>query len=297
MDKLYRMVHADGFCFKAFGVSFGVRTSQPSASGRIKAQLPPGSKLMETGKVESLYSFLIQGNPSRAGTRLLHLLYLNSQVLARAENESGLMDIFESDLNFRIATNSSTRFFVHAGVIAWRGQAIVIPGRSCTGKSSLVREFLRQGATYYSDEFAVFDSRGYVHPFATSLGVRDNRNQRQSKIPVEKLGCPVGTKPLRPRFVLLTHYDKSACWRPRRISRVKAALSFLQNSFCTRQRPETALRYAGEAVRSAIVLRGVRGEAAEVVSTFLSGSPLLNQDFAAHRTQGEKDGHERSGEV
>ena len=64
-----------------------------------------------------------------------------------------------------LAERARNRIFIHAGVVGWQGRAIVIPGRSFSGKSTLVAALLQAGATYYSDEFAVLDGRGYVHPF------------------------------------------------------------------------------------------------------------------------------------
>src|SRR5262249_17082640 len=37
-----------------------------------------------------------------------------------------------------VARRSGQMLFVHAGVVGWRGLAIIIPGRSLTGKSTLV---------------------------------------------------------------------------------------------------------------------------------------------------------------
>jgi len=83
-------------------------------------------------------------------------------------------------MSTHIAETAHDRFFVHAGVVGWNGRAIVIPGQSKIGKTTLVEEFLRIGATYYSDEFAVFDRRGYVHPFARPLRVRTDGLQRKT---------------------------------------------------------------------------------------------------------------------
>jgi hypothetical protein len=292
MDKLYRMVRADGFCFKLFGVTLGVRTSQLSSISRIRAQLPPGSRVTAARKVDRLYSFLIASNPSRAGTHLLHLLYVNSQRLARTGDESELMQIFASDFSFHVATTSPNRLFVHAGVVGWKGKAIVIPGRSFSGKTTLVKEFLRQGATYYSDDFAVIDSRGYVYPFIKPLGIRDDHSQKQASVAAEQLGCPVGIKPLQIEFVLLTHYNKTARWHPRSVSRGQAVLNLLQNSFSVREKPEVALAFADAAVRNATILASVRGEAEEVVRSVLFCSiRVLNQDFATRIIQPQREGY------
>ena len=74
-----------------------------------------------------------------------------------------ILDTLESDLQLHVAEQARRRLFVHAGVVGWKGRAIVIPGRSFTGKTTLVAELVRAGASYYSDEYALIDSRGKIH--------------------------------------------------------------------------------------------------------------------------------------
>ena len=76
------------------------------------------------------------------------------------------------DIDNTVAQRSRQMLFVHAGVVGWRGMAIVIAGRSHTGKSTLVAELVRRGAVYYSDEFAVLDDMGMVHPYRRPLVLR-----------------------------------------------------------------------------------------------------------------------------
>src|SRR4051795_11448280 len=73
------------------------------------------------------------------------------------------------DIDQAVARRSQ-RLLGHAGVVGWRGVAIVIPGRRATGKSTLVAELVRRGAVYYSDAFAVLDEAGRVHPYRRTLG-------------------------------------------------------------------------------------------------------------------------------
>jgi hypothetical protein len=60
MNKIYCMVHADGFSFKAFGINFGARTNQNSALDGLKSHLLPGSTLTKTETAGRRYSFVIQ---------------------------------------------------------------------------------------------------------------------------------------------------------------------------------------------------------------------------------------------
>lgn len=48
----------------------------------------------------------------------------------------------------------------------------MVPGRTLSGKSSLVLALVKAGADYYSDEYAVFDGSGRVHPYSKPLSRR-----------------------------------------------------------------------------------------------------------------------------
>lgn len=271
MEKLYRLVRAEGLCFDAFGVRVGVRVNAPGWLNRIQTHLLPAWRLQRSPVVERLYSFAVSAGEPRPGVRRFHLLYGNAEPLARTLHEGSLLEAFESDLNTYIAQASPRRFFVHAGVVGWKGRAIVLPGRTYSGKTTLVKEFLKHGATYYSDEFAVFDGRGYVYPFARPLAIREEISQRQTRVSAEELGGSTGAKPLRVGLLLFTHYRGSARWRPRAMSPGKGALGLLANALSGREQPERALTFLEKAVHGAQILNGVRGEAKDVVQTVLAG--------------------------
>ena len=68
-----------------------------------------------------------------------------------------------------------------------------LPGHSFSGKSTLVAALVRAGAVYYSDEFAVLDPDGFVHPYAKALSLDVARQ-------VEELGGVAGDEPLPARL-------------------------------------------------------------------------------------------------
>jgi len=246
-----------------------VRVNAPQFVLQIQAHLPPAWRIQQSPVVDRLYSFVFAGRGARPGVQRFHLLYGDLQNLARTGDAEDLFEAFESDLNNFIGQSARRRFFVHAGVVGWRGRAIVIPGRSYSGKTTLVKEFLRYGATYYSDEFAVLDGRGCVNPFAKPLAMREETTQKQSKVSATELGVETGVKPLPVGLLLFTHYQSSARWHPRAISPGRAALGLLANALSARGQPEQTLTFLQRAVRGARILNGVRGEAKEVVRAIL----------------------------
>ena len=161
------------------------------------------------------------------------------------------------------------RVFVHAGAVGWNGRAIVLPGKSFAGKTSLVVELVKAGATYYSDEFAVLDSKGRVHPFLKPLSLRENGNGRQHNVAVEEIGGWAGRKPLSIGLVVVSAYKPDARWRPVTLSPGEGALALLSNTVSARRAPETVLATLGRVVSAAPVITSKRGEAAAAAQAIL----------------------------
>jgi hypothetical protein len=169
-----------------------------------------------------------------------------------------------------VAERAPDHLFVHAGVVGWEGRAIVMPGRSFAGKTTLVQAWLEAGATYYSDEFAVLDRNGRVHPFARPLAIRDGSTALTRRVPVSALGAQTGTTPLPIGLVLVTSYRAGARWRPRRLTAAPTLLALMRHTVAARGNPEHSMPILKQAVSGSLALDGRRGEARPLVSTILS---------------------------
>lgn len=281
MKKIDRLGWAAGIAFTAYGVSVGVRVSDRSILERVRALLPPGWKPAGKPTVRRLYSLISGGPTSRPGVRRFNLLYSDAARLVRTHDLEVTLGQLELDLELYIADRAPRRTFVHAGVVGWNGQAIVIPGRSFSGKSSLVKALVKAGASYYSDEFAVLDERGRVHPYPISLAMRPGRDGAPSmKYRVEELGGVAGVGPLPVGLVLLTRYVSGTRFRPRPLSAGRAVLELLAHTLPARRRPGRVLDVLSRVVSQALVLRGTRGEAEETARQIL-GSDLLRREPSA----------------
>jgi hypothetical protein len=159
--------------------------------------------------------------------------------------------------------------FVHAGVVGWQRQAILIPGRSMTGKTTLVKALIEAGATYYSDEFAVLDKAGLVHPYPRPLSIRGHNGQPGRKTPVEALGRQAGVEPLPVGLVFVTEYQPEAAWRPRKLTPGQALLALMDNTVAARREPAYSMPILKQAVTGAIALKSKRGEAGAIVPALL----------------------------
>ncbi len=269
MAKIDRLGWADGMSFNSYGVRVGVRVNDSAILKDVIARLPPGSKPASFAVVDHLYSIIGSRAKPDSKVRRLSLGYWNLVRFARARQFDSVLDAFESHVQLTVAEYAPRRIFVHAGVVGWKDRAILIPGLSHSGKTTLVDQLIRAGATYYSDEYAVLDERGRVHPYPRALGMRLPDGQASKKVRAEEIGAAVGSKPLRVGLVVSTNYKDGARWRPKQISRGKGVLELMSHTVSARSQPELALAVLPAALESARILKGVRGEASEIVKTIL----------------------------
>ncbi len=269
MAKIDRLGWADGLSFNAYGVRVGVRVNDSAILADLIARLPPSSRPASFAVVDHLYSIIGSRATSGSKVRRLSLGYWNLLRFARAREFDGMLDAFESHVQLTVAEYAPRRVFVHAGVVGWKDRAILIPGLSYSGKTTLVDQLIRAGATYYSDEYAVLDERGRVHPYPRALGIRLPNSDESKKVRAEEIGGRIGSKPLRVGLVLATNYKNGARWRPRQVTRGRGVLELMSNTVSARSQPELALTVLPLALESARILKGVRGEAAEIVKSIL----------------------------
>jgi hypothetical protein len=277
MAKIDRLGWADGISFTSYGLRIGIRVNRPDVLERVHQYLPPGWKPARSRIVDQLYSLRVGGERRSANIRSFNMLYAGPIRLARTTNLEELFEPLENDLQLYVAESAPRRIFVHAGVVGWRGQAIVIPGRSFTGKTTLVAALVRAGATYYSDEYAVLDDQGRVHPYPRWLSMRHENGERDRRCPAQELGGRPGRKPLSVGLVLVTEYKPAARWRPRTLSPGRSVLALLANTVPARQRPGATLATLQQVVSHATGLGGARGDAVETAAALLHRLDSITQ--------------------
>lgn len=275
MEDVDRLDWTSGLAITAYGRRIGVRVNDAGLLGIVAKYLPCGWKHSAGHEVERLYSLFASGRQHNPRLRRPHVLFGSGEPLARSLHLADILDALEQDARFFVAGHARGRIFVHAAVVGWNGRAIVMPGRTMSGKTTLAAAFVRAGAIYYSDEYAVLDDRGFVHPYAKPLSMRSAEDgYTQTDYPVEAIGGRAGTKPLRIGTILITEYSKAAQWRPRPLSRGMGAMSLLANTFGVRARPERTINVLWKAVTNASVYKSSRGEPGKVVHSVVTSTLL-----------------------
>ena len=159
-----------------------------------------------------------------------------------------------------IAEYAQDRIFIHAGVAAWKGRGILLPGQTFAGKSTLTASMLKSGATYYSDEYAVIDNDGRIYPFPLPLHIREDGGSFVP-VPVNQ----VGKRPLTPGLILFARYRSNKRWNPEPLTPGQAVLRLTRNSISMRKNPAAVLPLLKRIALLAPAYASDRGEAGEVV--------------------------------
>jgi hypothetical protein len=246
-----------------------VRVNHPAVLDDILPRLPPGWRESQTGFADELFSVYCGGDSAHPRVRRYDILYQGAERLVRTLDRGELLAGLEGALKLCVAERARGYVFLHAGVVGWQGGAILIPGRSRSGKSRLVDALLRRGATYYSDEYAVLDGRARVHPYLAPLSLRRETGEAR-RLPPQALGAGA-RPPLSVRLVVLTRYRAGATWKPRRISPGRAVLGLLDHAIPARRRPRDVLALLSRIASLTPVLRSLRGEADAVAARLLAG--------------------------
>lgn len=268
MDPLERLDWAAGISVTSFGVKIGIRVDDPKFFASVQTCLPPGYQPSDSAVVDHLYSVRAGGDVPGTRVRRFFIVYSSGKAggctrLVRTLHEREALTMLEGNIRWDLAMSAAGWTFVHAGAVAWKGRAIVIPGASGYGKSRLVEALVRAGATYYSDEYAVFDSDGRLHPFAKPIMHREATGDERS-IPVAELGGAAGTRPVPIGLIVDTRYDADATWHPRRGSAGEGLFALLPHTFRVPAAPGQAMGTLARAVEGACVVHGPRGEADRV---------------------------------
>ncbi|MBD2663363.1 hypothetical protein B6N60_03241 [Richelia sinica FACHB-800] len=258
-----------GICLISYGVRIGIRVNVPKILERLIEYLPPGWESSPSSEVDKLYSLIVYQETNNSDSLLYYKLYFDQEELINTTDIEDVFETLDSELRLQVGIAVKDWLFVHAGVVGWRGKAIVIPGRSFSGKTTLVAALVKAGASYYSDEYAVLDANGLVHPYPRRLSIRQGEGERVKRCSVEELKGTAGTEPLPVGLIVHVQYQSGVQWCPKPMSSGHGVLALLDNTIVASLRPDFALPILASAVSGALCLEGTRGEAEDVAMALL----------------------------
>lgn len=249
--------------FRAYGVGVLLAASDARLMARVGALVPPGATPCRAASV-----------PNAAKFSLVEDKAMGYRVFAGGKPGAGSADLevalglLDSVMRLYLGAHSTEWLFMHAGCVSHRGRGILIPGGTLVGKTTLVAELVRAGAVYFSDECAILDREGFVHPYAKPLSIRDE-DLGPIERRVDSFGGVSGTSRAPVGMVVITCYRPGAAWRPRELSVGEGVLALMPYATPLSDRPEQTLRTITSAVAGARILQSERDEAGPVAEALL----------------------------
>jgi hypothetical protein len=254
-----------GFTLSSYGVRIAIETNEPRILERIPEDLLPGAQKARSRKVD--VRFFVSRNDTHAKG---FALYENCRPIACARALPQLLVALAAAAQHAVARLCRNHVFIHAGVVRWGERAILLPGQSFSGKSTLVLALVRLGATYYSDEFAVVDAKGHIHPFSRHPHVRTASGQKlRRRLRAASPEASSKLPPVTECTVAVCKYKPSGRWRPRSMTKGETLLELMGNTVVARTRPEDSLKILAKLVRKSTAFKTVRGDIGESARALL----------------------------
>jgi hypothetical protein len=255
------MVH--GFGISAFGWRVAILADCDSTRAVLDRYLfpwlPRGAA--EPGDADAVFRVL----PAEGGFQVR----AGDRAVAHSATLETLIPLLQSLLDEGMVDRFTGVVAVHAGAVAVNGSAVLLPGPSHAGKSTLVAELVRRGCVYFSDEYALIDDLGLAHPYPRAMMLRNGQVEARPVLASE-WSAAVGCGPAPVRLVLALEHAPGSAWNIRRVPQSEMLLMLLKNtphsiSESTRLAP-ALLRASG----AAACFAGTRGEAADAAGRILA---------------------------
>ncbi len=260
------------FAFRAFGLNIGIELCDPVHPDDLAGSLPPGHEPVAAGQLDRTFRLRWLDAEASPALREGFHWFDEDEFRRFASTQEQAVEYAESVIEHYVAEFSPDFTFIHAGVVTWRGRAIVLPGTSRAGKSTLVRALVNAGAAYFTDEYAVLDADGIVYPYLRHLSQREGPFGPAGRVDLAahapsveeaRKGAPVA-------LIVLTRFEDGGAWQAERLGPGAAMMSISQHVIAIRRRPEAAFPVMRRIVEGAVVFEGIRGDATDAAAHILA---------------------------
>jgi hypothetical protein len=251
-----------GFQVRAFGCSIQVATACLEAHTILKRYVLPFSPRMDSETDQP--DIVIRVVRVAEQVQLL----VDDVVVASACRAISLVPALIRVLDDAVVQRLTALRAVHAGAVVLGERALLMPGATHAGKSSLVAELLRRGATYFSDEYALIDSGGRVHPYPRPMLLRNGSPEQYPVLPRE-CNASVGNAPVPVGWILSLEYKPNGAWSVELVPQSEGLLTLLRNTPHVLAETPDMLGAFQRAVAGATCYAGRRSEAVNAADQIL----------------------------
>ena len=266
-----------GFRVSLFGVHLAVACDSDAVAATLDRYVLPWlpRAALDSGRADRVVE-VRQVSPGDAGLEIT----VDGVVAGVAASPLAAIPHVQRALDDVVVRCQSEVAVVHAGVVAHEGRAIILPAATRAGKSTLVAELVRQGAVYCSDEYALIDAVGRVHPYPRAILLRDESGDDQLPRLASELGGTVADEPARAALIVGVRRVAGAALDLTPTPQSEAVLLLLRNTPQALADAPWILAPIARAVEGTACYVGVRGEAAEAATSILALASSVSRDAA-----------------
>ncbi|MDQ0348059.1 hypothetical protein [Ancylobacter vacuolatus] len=252
----------------AFGAVMEIACRDPDARAACTAALPAYWQRADGAEPDMRFAIESSG-PAHGGAarfRFLEESTLRGNDLTRAQ----VAPFLAWRMDYQLGAFARDCAFIHAGVVLHEGRALLFPGTSHAGKSTLTAALVRAGATYISDDVAVIGLDGRLSLLSRALTLRADMAgdfhlpEAGGAARLREGSPPVGA------VLVLTYRAGAPPLDLKPLSAGEAMLRLVANAMNARHQPETVLGCCAAALALAWSGEGVRGAADAAAGQILS---------------------------
>lgn len=243
----------------AFGAVMEIDCADPTARRACRTALPAYWQPADGAAPDVRFTLTVSA-PTQDGAARFRLVE-DGTLRGDGITAAQLAALLAGRMDYQLGAFARDCGFIHAGVVLYQGLAILLPGPSRAGKSTLTAALVRAGATYVSDDVAVIGLDGRVSLLSRPLTLRADMAEK-GVLPgtTGTTLLQAGTVPVG-AVLALAYRDGAPPLDVRPLSAGEAVLRLVAQAMNGRHQPESVLASCSAAVLSAWCAQGERGEA------------------------------------
>ena len=211
------------FEIQAYGCSIRIETGCPELYDALDRYILP--LLPRNGAPSSTENVVVRIDWIADSYRVTVDNIETASICDQREVILSVLEALDETIVYRLQTLKA----VHAGAVVFADRAILIPGRTHAGKSSMVAELLRRGGKLLSDEYALIDGKGRAHSYPRPLLLRDSHLRQSPALPSD-FGSEFASEPVRVGWILALEYRPGSNWEVRSVPQSEALMILLKNT-------------------------------------------------------------------
>lgn len=261
-------VFGNGLTVHSLGTTLNVSLPDQDFYGEFQAALPAYWQTVDTSDA----SLCLQIVECKSGTVATpnYELHINGIAVVPDLSRAAASNLLLEKLDYYLGEFSDRYAFIHAGVVRWRDETILLPGRSHAGKTTLTAALVQAGADYISDDLAVIGPDATVQLLSQPIRLRADVASRFDLSAACRQSGLLATDHAPIAGIVFLQYCAGQTLQLHALSKGETTQHLMANSMNARHQPQLVMQYCAAAAQRAWCAQGVRGDAARAADYILN---------------------------